>query len=62
MRRTHDTSIGEKWQKIADETRNKASVMPPCEQRDELLKKARQLDVAVDLNDWLSAAPKASDK
>ncbi|TXJ08794.1 MAG: hypothetical protein E6Q28_16720 [Afipia sp.] len=62
MRRTHDISIGEKWQKIADETRDKARAMQPCEQRDELLKKARQLDVAVNLNNWLSAAPKASAK
>jgi hypothetical protein len=58
MHRTSEISIGEKWQKIADETRHKARAMPPCEQRDDLLKKARQLDVAVNLNNWLSAEPK----
>lgn len=58
MRRTHDISIGEKWQKIADDTRNEARAMPPCEKRDNLLKKARQLDVAVNLNNWLSMEPK----
>ncbi|MDO8981363.1 MAG: hypothetical protein Q7V17_19265 [Afipia sp.] len=58
MHRTNEISIGEKWQKIADETRDKARVMPPCEQRDDLLKKARQLDVAVNLNNWLSAVTK----
>lgn len=60
MRRTHDISIEKKWQKIADETREKARTMPPCEKREDLLKKARQLDVAVNLNNWLSAGLKAS--
>lgn len=60
MRQTHDISIGEKWQKIADETRSKARAMPPCDKRDELIKKARQLDVAINLNDWLSAGAKAA--
>ena len=59
MRQTQQVSIGEKWQRIADETRNKAHTMPPCEKRDELLKKDRQLDVAVTLNNYLSAEPKA---
>ncbi|EGP06982.1 hypothetical protein CSIRO_3713 [Bradyrhizobiaceae bacterium SG-6C] len=59
MRQTHDISIAEKWQKIADETRSKARAMPPCDKRDELIKKARQLDVAINLNDWLSAGAKA---
>lgn len=60
MHRPHDISIGEKWQKIADETRTRARAMPPCEKRDDLLKKARQLDVAVNLNNWLSADPKTT--
>ena len=58
MRQTQHVSIGEKWQRIADETRNKAHTMPPCEKRDELLKKARQLDVAITLNNSLSVEPK----
>lgn len=60
MRRTHAISIGEKWQKIADDTREEAHAMPPCEKRENLLKKARQLDVAVNLNNWLSTEPKVS--
>ncbi|NGX99104.1 MAG: hypothetical protein G4V63_29050 [Candidatus Afipia apatlaquensis] len=58
MARTNSISIEEKWQKIADDTRNQASKMPPCQKRDELLKKASQLDIAVNLNNWLSADPK----
>jgi hypothetical protein len=34
--------------------------MPPSEKRDDLLKKARQLDVAVNLNNWLSGDPKTT--
>lgn len=60
MRQTRHVSIGEKWQRIADETRSKARTMPPCEKRDELLKKARQLDVAITLNNSLSVEPKVS--
>jgi hypothetical protein len=60
MTRTNEISIGEKWQRIADETRNKARTMPPCEKRDDLLKKARQLEVAVNLNNLLSSEPKIS--
>lgn len=40
MARTNPISIEEKWQKIADDTRNKASAMPPCQKRDDLLRKA----------------------
>lgn len=58
MARTNPISIEEKWQKIADDTRNQASAMPPCQKRDDLLKKASQLDIAVNLNNWLSAVPK----
>lgn len=54
----HDTTIEEKWQKIADDARSEANAMPPCEERDNLLKKARQLDVAVNLNNWLTTASK----
>jgi hypothetical protein len=60
MNETKEMSIGEKWQKIADETRHKARAMPPCEKRDDLLKKARQLDVAVNMNSWLSSEPTIS--
>ncbi len=60
MNETKEMSIGEKWQKIADETRHKARAMPPCEKRDDLLKKAHQLDVAVNMHNWLSSEPTIS--
>lgn len=61
MARTNPISIEEKWQKIADETRDQARDMPPCRERDDLLKKARQLDVAVNLNNWLASEPGSRD-
>ena len=62
MRRTHEISIGDKWRKIAAETRDQARAMPPCEKRDNLLKKAQQLDVAVNLNSMLSSGMKSAAK
>ena len=60
MHRPHDMSIGEKWQKIADETRTQAHAMPPSEKRDDLLKKARRHDAAGNLNNSLSGDPKTT--
>jgi len=51
-----EKTIEQKWQKIAEDARSEANAMPPCEKRDNLLKKAQQLDVAVNLNSWLSTA------
>lgn len=55
MARTNDISIEEKWRKIADDARSEANAMQACERRDILLKKARQLDVAANLNSLLSS-------
>lgn len=62
MARTNQISIEEKWQKIADDVRNEASALPPCDKREDLLKKARQLDVAVNLSSLLSSAGPRSPK
>jgi hypothetical protein len=35
--------------------RKQAEGMPPSVRRDELLRKARQVDVAVQVNNWLSS-------
>lgn len=51
----HETTIEQKWRRIADEARSEAKAMPPCEKRENLLKKATQLDVAATLNSWLSS-------
>lgn len=51
---------GETGQTIADETRRKARTMLPYEARENLLRKARQFGVAVNLNNLLSTEPKIS--
>jgi hypothetical protein len=49
------TGIEWKWRKIASDARDEAKSMPPCAKRDDLLKKARQLEVAASPNSWLSS-------
>nr|WP_019199782.1 hypothetical protein [Afipia birgiae] len=51
---THDP-IARKWKIIADIARNEAEKLPPGKDRDALLKKARQLDTASHINEWLSS-------
>lgn len=37
----------------AEQARERAEVLPPGEQRDALLKKARQADTAAHIDDWV---------
>lgn len=43
-----------KWQALADQARKDAETMPEGEAREGLLKQARQLDTAAQMNGWLS--------
>lgn len=47
--------IAEKWKAIAEIARDEAQALPPGKERDALLKKARQLDTASHINEWLSS-------
>lgn len=47
--------IAKKWKAIADIARDEAGKLPPGKDRDALLKKARQLDTASHINEWLSS-------
>lgn len=47
--------IAEKWKAIAEIARDEAQTLPPGKERDALLKKARQLDTASHINEWLSS-------
>jgi len=47
--------IARKWKAIADIARDEAEKLPPGRDRDALLKKARQLDTASHINEWLSS-------
>ncbi len=47
--------IAKKWKAIADIARDEAQRLPPGNDRDALLTKARQLDTASHINEWLSS-------
>lgn len=45
----------ERLRKMAEEARAKAAKLPPGPERDGLLKEARQLDVAIHMDEWASS-------
>ncbi len=47
--------ITKKWKAIADIARDEAERLPLGKDRDALIKKARQLDTASHINEWLSS-------
>jgi hypothetical protein len=48
-------SLRDRLEAFAEEARAKAERMPPGPERDEMLKKVRQADVAADLDDWANS-------
>jgi hypothetical protein len=50
------TSIEQKWHQLSEATRGEAEKLPPGKQRDALERKARQLETASQINQWLSSA------
>jgi hypothetical protein len=49
------TSLKDRLAAFAKEAREKASLLQPGIEKDELLKKARQADVASHLSDWTNS-------
>ena len=56
MSPSNQDPIARKWKAIADITKDEAQKLPPGKDRDALLKKARQLDTASHINEWLSSS------
>ena len=54
-RRKHTLTFDERLQQAADAAREAARRLPLGRERDALLKKARQTDVAAHINEWLSS-------
>jgi hypothetical protein len=55
-RRSKQTqSLGDRLASFAKEVRDEAASLPPGSERDELLRKARQADTAVHLDDWANS-------
>lgn len=49
-------TIEEKWHQQSEAAKNEARHLPPGKERDALVRKARQLETASQINQWLSAA------
>jgi hypothetical protein len=54
-RRKQTVPFGERLQRAADEARYAAQSLPPGNEREMLLKKARQAETAADMNKWLAS-------
>ena len=48
-------SLKERLASFAKEIREKARLMPPCREREELLKRASRADTASHLDDWANS-------
>lgn len=53
---SNNDPIAKKWKAIAEIAKDEAQTLPPGKDRDALLKKARQLDVACHINEWLASS------
>lgn len=53
MNRDTQEPISKRWQEIATIAKDEARKLPPCPERDALLKKARQLETAAHINEWV---------
>jgi hypothetical protein len=51
----HKVTIEEQWHQQSEAAKNEAEKLPFGRERDHLLRKARQLDTASHINDWLSS-------
>jgi len=48
-------SIEQKWRELGEAFKQEAAQLPYGKQRDELLRKARQLETASHINEWISS-------
>jgi hypothetical protein len=49
-------SLKERLDSFAEKIREKARLMPPCREREELLKRASRADTAAHLDDWANSS------
>lgn len=55
MNRSKSASIEEKWKRQSEALRLKAEGLPHGKEKDALLKMARQLETASQINQWISS-------
>lgn len=54
-RRVEKPPFEQKWKQLAEKTREEAMDLPPGRARDAMLKKARQLETACQMSEWISS-------
>ncbi len=54
-RRKHDVSFDDRLQKAADQAREAAGKLPQGAEREALLRRARQAEMAAHINEWLTS-------
>ena len=54
-RTKHSQTFKDRLISFASDLRKQASQLPPCERRDDLLKRARRADTAVDIEGWAAS-------
>jgi hypothetical protein len=52
---TNRTSTEQKWHEQSEQAKSEAAKLPPGKEREGLLRKARQLEVACHINDWIGS-------
>jgi hypothetical protein len=53
---TGKTTIEQKWHQQSEDAKNEAEKLPHGKEREALTRKARQLETASHINEWLSSA------
>lgn len=51
----HETSLEERLAGQARRLRDEAKMLPPCGERDDLMRRARQTEIASHINEWLTS-------
>ena len=53
---TGKITIEQKWHEQSEAAKNEAQKLPHCKEREALVRKARQLKTASQINQWLSSS------
>jgi hypothetical protein len=52
---TGKTSTEQKWHEQSEQAKGEAAKLPPGKEREALLRRARQLETACHINDWIGS-------
>jgi hypothetical protein len=52
---TRRQTTGQKWHQQSEQAKREAAKLPPGKEREGLLRRARQLEMACHINDWIGS-------